>query len=301
MRLRPFLNHATLAWVTRTDGGPGGGPNSPRDIQRDPPAQEILHPLWQTSCRRVFQQQHLVQNAMRHHRGDINPLHNDQIFVSMDPHYKCVRWRGTYLSIAYEGLKYHHRGTLLPSITRGGLLLLVTTFYKLRRFTIAFTTSCVSSTKTPKKSSWHLFCPVPLAYFHFKSPCPVSLYGPIASIWGMPCHDSLWRHCTWCSCRPGGHVPTLSWGSSDLRALTASDRLGPSGFASVTQCCTNTLNDIISFPSCQISSLNVGNLLFFGLIFVLSALPSADQFNTNKLRPFLHSYYMCLVKTVDVM
>ena len=93
----------------------------------------------------------------------------------------------------------------------------------------------------------------------------------------------------------------LSWGSSDLRALTVSDRLGPSGFASVTKYCTNTSNDIISFLSCQISSLNVGNLLFFGLIFVLSALLSADQFNTNKLRPFLHSYYMCLVKTVDVM
>ena len=60
---------------------------------------------------------------------------------------------GTYLTIACEGPKYHHRGTLLPSITRGGPLLLVTTFYKLRRFTIAFTTSCVSSTKTPNKSS----------------------------------------------------------------------------------------------------------------------------------------------------
>ena len=77
---------------------------------------------------------------------------------------------GTYLTIACEGPKYHHRGTLLSSITRGGPLLLVTTLYKLRRFTIAFTTSCVSSTKTPTKSSWHLFCPVPLAYFHFKSP-----------------------------------------------------------------------------------------------------------------------------------
>ena len=135
--------------------------------------------------------------------------------------------------------KYHHRGTLLPSITRGGPLLLVTTFYKLRRFTVAFTTSCVSSTETPTKSSWHLFCPVPLAYFHFKSPCPVPLYGPIASIWRISCHGSLWRHCTWCSCRPGGHAPTLSWGSSDLRALTVSDRLGPSGFA----CCHPILHE----------------------------------------------------------